>query len=797
MKIDESDAPLLSKYLFSRVTKSKLKDLCSCVSVAKSGTRGEILERLRKSLSAKELVARTEDVRNDIGRYILEAELLELRLSLGPESYKDLFPNSREPMEMLDWYEKLLLAILSKGSKNKSEIINDELFKAFLNRIGGKPEDQHKLSKDFMRWNRRSLVRRGIVSLQKEGWIYSIKPEFREYFRELSKINVEHLFNLFHKSWTGKLWFKTPESFLNLITELKPVRFSRKKAKRVSPDETADSIRILALSDWRVQDINHIFRFVQSIAPVDFILYAGDDLGRFEEEGKNYFSDLSMYTKAQQVLAIIGNDDFYLQKRVLRAKGVHDLYDQTYIYKNFAFVGLEASTSRPALFRHEEEDFKAHLEHQSKHCRNRRLVILSHAPPFGVLDRGIRYANVEEDTHHIGSTALAHFMKSNSVDLVVCGHCHSHGGMMEEVGSATVANVSSHDSPGSKGVFAVIELAKNGAVEVEWHDTSEVFGRESLMQIHGIGPVRAEQLMKCGVEAVSQFAEFEDLTQLAYDSKISEGYLRLLQLKAKSILNEEIYQIRPFDFECSGAIYFDIETDIACKRVWLIGVQMNGRFAQFYANNWEQEEDILKEFSEFLSSNPDRMLISFSGTNFDYRITLDAMQRHGMNTDSLLSRSHTDLSLLLQRCFIFPNQSFALKDLGSFFGYPFKYPDLNGFAVALRYHKHIEDGEPIDPKLLEYNEDDVKTIPFLISEVRSCRRKHLPERLKSTSFEPMIDNRGIPARSTTREDYTCPNCGHFHSSNFAKKRLPIKCYRCRYDFGERNTSRGSSSSTLP
>lgn len=131
MKINESDAPLLSKYLFSRMTKSKLKDLCSCVGVAKSGTRAAILESLQKSLSTEELVARTGDMRNDIGRSILDAELLELRLSLGPELFRDLFPNSREPLEMLDWYEKLLLAILSKGSKNKSGIINDELFKAF------------------------------------------------------------------------------------------------------------------------------------------------------------------------------------------------------------------------------------------------------------------------------------------------------------------------------------------------------------------------------------------------------------------------------------------------------------------------------------------------------------------------------------------------------------------------------------------------------------------------------------------------------------------------------------------
>lgn len=223
---------------------------------------------------------------------------------------------------------------------------------------------------------------------------------------------------------------------------------------------------------------------------------------------------------------------------------------------------------------------------------------------------------------------------------------------------------------------------------------------------------------------------------------------------------------------------------MACERVWLIGLQINGQFIQFYADNWEQERDILKKFAEILRNNPNYTLVSFSGTDFDYRVILKAMQRHGINVDLLLSHLHIDICFLLRRCFIFPNQSFALKDLGSFLGYPFKYPDLDGFDVALRYHRHIEYGEPLDPKILKYNEDDVRVIPFLISKVRSCAQKCTDKHVRLKNLKPMFDEQSFLIRSDNIKDYICPRCGHFHSSKLLKKRLPTKCYRCRYIFSE-------------
>jgi len=227
--------------------------------------------------------------------------------------------------------------------------------------------------------------------------------------------------------------------------------------------------------------------------------------------------------------------------------------------------------------------------------------------------------------------------------------------------------------------------------------------------------------VKNGVSSIKQLVQCRNLPELAYLTKFSEKHLRLLQLKAKAMLNNESYQVAPFVLHCDKSIFFDIETDIGGNRVWLIGYEIDGQFFQLYADSWEEERSILEMFLKVLGNNPEHVLVSFSGTNFDLRVLLKALQRYGLDKNLLLSRHHVDLSSLLRRCFIFPNQRFALKELGAFLGYEFKHSELDGLQVALSYHRHVEEGKPLDNIMLEYNEDDVKVIPYMIDEIRNRR----------------------------------------------------------------------------
>ncbi|KKK44472.1 MAG: hypothetical protein Lokiarch_17950, partial [Candidatus Lokiarchaeum sp. GC14_75] len=241
---------------------------------------------------------------------------------------------------------------------------------------------------------------------------------------------------------------------------------------------------------------------------------------------------------------------------------------------------------------------------------------------------------------------------------------------------------------------------------------------EDLMQIHGIGPEGAKKFRECGITSLNQLIKHKNLAELADRSKISLSTLKKYKLKAESFVNNEIYQIATFIFPDERIIYFDIETDINSGKIWLIGLEIDGKYTQFYADTWEQEMEILLKFVEVLKANPKVNLVSFSGTNFDIRVLKSAMERFGMDTNELISHLHIDLCTLIKRSFITPNQSYALKDMGKLFKYPFKHTHLDGFIATLKYLTHIEKGEPLEQEILEYGEDDVKVLPFLIEIIK-------------------------------------------------------------------------------
>lgn len=477
-------------------------------------------------------------------------------------------------------------------------------------------------------------------------------------------------------------------------------------------------MRLLCFSDWRVQPIEDVYRFARNLEELpDFILYAGDDLGRFFEEGVNHFSELAEYTKQNKVLAVAGNDDLADVKIVLKSRNVHDLYRSPLIHEQFAFLGIEASTSGPGLLKHSEKEIEQHLKKQGRNIKDKTVIILSHTPPYGTLDLGIRFAKPEDGAHHIGSAALRDFILGHGVKLVVCGHCHSQGKLSSDLGETKVVNITSHDSPGAFGNFALIDVDSSGSLSVEFHDTSEQIATDSLLNLHGVGPVTESTLLKVGIGTVKQLSQARDLYKISDSSGIPISVIRKLKAKAKSFCEKRTFQIEEFKPISGELILFDIETDIACKRVWLIGTYKDGQFLQFSANTWAEERKMLSKFLDFLRSYPRSKLVSFSGTNFDRNVVERALRRLKLDFHSFLSHVHIDMCQQLRNCFIFPTQSYALKDLASFLGYEFKYSELCGLIVALEYHRHIQDGTPLNPKVFEYNEDDVKALSFIMEKI--------------------------------------------------------------------------------
>ena len=598
---------------------------------------------------------------------------------------------SQKPFEALEWDEKTFLLALINGAKTKSEIFRTKPFEQLLVKVA--EEDKLKACESIFRSAKKTLVRSRLVNYDEKSRRYSLNQDALDEISPLARYDFNRVTSDFERSGFARYVLGIGNYNRRLFTSEVPIiKYSVKPPVHINFEQENKFIRILAFSDWRVQDVNDALIFAQKVAP-DFILYGGDDLGRFEIFGANQFTQLSKFGKSRKVFVVLGNDDFYSPaKQVLNTEGVHDLYKESMVCGNFAFIGLESSTRGPAIFRHEEQDFENHLAGQYEHLIGKNLVILSHTPPYGILDRGIRFATGEEGSDHIGSTALRRFIENNKVSLLICGHCHSYGGLVDKVGVTTVVNVASHDSVGPIGKLAIIDLYNDGRAEVSWHDTNELLDQHSVDKIWGIGFCYRRKLAHSGITTIKELAEHNGLEELSCSCGISPKVLMKFQLRARSMVEDKVFQVSPFIFPDYKLIFIDIETDLGGFRVWLIGLLVDGEFIQLYADNWGQEKDILIKFLEILKKHPGYKLVSYSGTDFDYRVPLRALKRHGLKTDLLESRQHFDLSYAVRNCFVFPNQSFALKELGAYLQYPFKFPELDGKMVAFKYVKHAEDG---------------------------------------------------------------------------------------------------------
>jgi predicted RecB family nuclease len=225
---------------------------------------------------------------------------------------------------------------------------------------------------------------------------------------------------------------------------------------------------------------------------------------------------------------------------------------------------------------------------------------------------------------------------------------------------------------------------------------------------------------------MSGLAKIKNLHRAARKVGLSEVTLRKLQLRAKSIKENKIYQISPFSFPKGNSIFFDIETDTNCDRIWLIGAMNRGHFFQFYADSWKDEKRILKDFLDFLAKSPGSNLVSYSGTSFDKNVTQKAIKRLSLNPKHFSSCGHVDLLPLIRQSYILPIKSYGLKHVGKKLRYPFKHQDIDGFIVASMYEEHVRDKKPLPKKVLEYNEDDVRAIPFIIKKMTNSRLKMKP-----------------------------------------------------------------------
>lgn len=495
----------------------------------------------------------------------------------------------------------------------------------------------------------------------------------------------------------------------------------RIQSKAVQLGEHSGSLHLIAFSDWRVQDISLLAEEISKLpTKPDLILYGGDDISRFRERGRNLFAKLARCSKSG-ICAVAGNDDAPGHQKHISGHSVFDVHASPVTLGDFAVLGVEGAPLTAdgiGLLLHSDKEVSSHLARQKRAVPRKILILLSHCPPVGCLDKSVRFS-LDGKPRSIGSRAVRKFVQANKdVRLVVCGHSHRCGGRHQRLGRTLIVNAASHDWLGSVGHFAVITVGADGKVEIEWRKIVEV------ACIPGVKERSAEQLRSAGIRTAQEFAKCE-MSALAAALRHPARPLEVLKARARALVKGQPVLISSLRLPPNPEIFLDIETDSngGYDYVWLIGlcIGRKGPYRAFFAETPADERKILAEFLEFAASRPSANFLAFSSSKFEERVLQRRLSFHDLST-SVYSRL-VNVCQMFQQSVALPIDSEKVKDVAETLGFRYRHADLDGFAVALLYErnyiktKNAARKKALKRKLLEYNEDDVRSLPFILDAV--------------------------------------------------------------------------------
>lgn len=250
---------------------------------------------------------------------------------------------------------------------------------------------------------------------------------------------------------------------------------------------------------------------------------------------------------------------------------------------------------------------------------------------------------------------------------------------------------------------------------------TKIYKKFDLASLYGVGDAKIEILRKVGILNFSDLLAF-DTSKPIETVGISEQYINKIKLFALSRVENTIYRLKPFSMPTGEIIHFDIETDLytsyETKRVWSIAIHHKNKVKRFYADTWEEEKKILTDFLDYIKALENPLLFSYSGIDFDKNVLKCAFIRHNLDSQHFFVCTHYDLCTILKQNYVFPVESYGLKEIGTYLGYQFKNAHFDGLYVAMRYIECQELGEKLPEDIFHYIEDDVKAMEHIIKRLQ-------------------------------------------------------------------------------
>ena len=455
-------------------------------------------------------------------------------------------------------------------------------------------------------------------------------------------------------------------------------------------------------------------RLVEQIAErlqPDLILYAGDDVRRFEA-GPNSWSPLAQRTPLG-LAGVIGNDCTAADVEVFQQPGCHNLHRVPLLLDGLAILGLQGAPRDECqpigATLYTKRAARTHLDHQIALAGRRKIILVSHCPPHGVLDEAMRFG-----VDNVGSTVVREFLRQPRVRAVVCGHVHLHGGRVETIRQCSVVNIASHDHASARLRYALLEW--------DGRSVKTTLGCEKdhrlLAALPGIGGARATRFERAGFLSTADILDAEDGALATVCS--SADVARRLRASARAYMTGQAVLLGN---ECGfpeDSVIVDVETSLAQNDPWLIGFKLFAapRLHQLEELDARRHECHLRRLGREIMRLQPQTLIQWGP--FDRGALARAHQSVGLDEATWLDpKRWMDASRWVQRVVALPLPDVKLKTVARHFGYRYRVDGLDGLTVGLWYSKYRQLGTRFDVRMVRsYNRDDVRAVEFIMRAVQ-------------------------------------------------------------------------------
>ena len=502
---------------------------------------------------------------------------------------------------------------------------------------------------------------------------------------------------------------------------------------------------------------------------------------------RNYFHQLAKLSKFG-LCFVLGNDDELVHNKIDLPRNIHNVHKKPFEINEIAIIGQEGSPSENTVIGglikketcmgnicYSEKQILKHLMKSSRKYKGKKQIIISHCPPYGILDEAERYGK-----RNIGSKSLREYIEKNEPALVVAGHVHKFGGMNSKFRNTHIVNTASHQYDLEKGNVSIINIKQN-KIDVKWETIPSNFEililssteEELKTELNDLDFIKYESESKTLLGAINQHGEqfISDLPNLYWNIKKQYGFslLHLVELyelgvrKPEDIKKEHIHQLlkkikngfskktlrqaglKLFAERLKEIVIFDDNFDwvfndkkayldteyVDSNNVILYGFLVDNKVKQFVIG---EEDDVIEFVESLILKN---YKIYFYG-GADKKAILNLFKSRGSQIKNV-GGQFVNVLYNIQRQVGLPIESNGLNDVANYFqkseniNNPIDLISQNGMIKSMMCSqtiKEYENGKYINDlesfsRMKEINKSDIFALEYVVNKVNDLITKSI------------------------------------------------------------------------